>query len=189
MLNKSLIVGALLALLAVQDVAADDAVWAELKQGNRVAFIRHAQTVSGIGDPEGFVIGDCATQRNLSEGGRADAKAIGEAFRRRGIPVAQVLSSRWCRCLDTARLAFSTVKPVVMLDSMFNDRVKPDEEKRLELHAYMDKWKAPGNLVLVTHAQNIQRMTGVSPGSGEIIVTRYEAGRFQVTGRIAPGGK
>lgn len=183
--------GFLLALLGAMALsggaagnAGDDAAWSALKSGRHVVFIRHAATEPGIGDPEGFRLGDCSTQRNLSARGRADAKALGQAFRDRGIPVAEVLSSRWCRCLETAALAFGKGEPAAMLDSMFNDRRKPAEEKERVLRAYLARPAPPGNVVLVTHAQNIQALTGISPNTSELIVTVHENGRFTVVGRI-----
>lgn len=170
--------------------ADDESVWSALRSGRHVVLIRHAITEPGIGDPPGFRIGDCGTQRNLSEQGRKDAARIGEAFRRREIPVSEVLSSRWCRCLDTARLAFGRATPVPMLDSMFNDKEKPAEEKIREVFEYVARRPETGNLVLVTHNQNIQALTGVSPASGEmVVVTPEQKGKFRVIGRIAsPGG-
>lgn len=166
--------------------ASDEPVWSVLKEGGNVVFIRHAQTEPGIGDPPDFKVTDCATQRNLSNEGRADAKVIGQAFRSRQVVISEVLSSRWCRCLDTARIAFGKVTPSLMLDSMFNDPVKPDAEKVAELQTFLNGHNAPGNLVFVTHAQNIERLTGVSPRSGEVVVTKYSAGRYLVLGRITP---
>lgn len=191
-LLRFLLLIVVLALSLAGNASADESAWSALRSGDRVVFIRHAVTDSGVGDPEGFRLGDCGTQRNLSAQGRADAKNIGEAFRSRNIPVADVLSSRWCRCLDTANLAFGKVQPAAMLDSMFNDSARPAAEKIREVHAFMARRSAAGNLILVTHAQNIQALTGVSPASGEIVVTTPEAGKdgkFKVLGRIAIAGR
>jgi broad specificity phosphatase PhoE len=163
---------------------ADEAVWSALESGRHVVLIRHAITESGIGDPPGFVIGDCSTQRNLSAQGRSDAKRIGEAFRSRNIPISDVFSSRWCRCLDTANLAFGKAAPAPMLDSMFNDREKPAEEKVREVLAVVRRRAPSGNLVLVTHNQNIQALTGVSVGSGEMVVVTPDNGKLRVIGRL-----
>jgi phosphohistidine phosphatase SixA len=179
----------LLCTLCMQASAAgDDTFWPLLRQGGNIVLMRHAQTVPGVGDPPGFVIGDCRTQRTLSEEGRADAARIGEDFRKRGIPVAEVLSSRWCRCVDTAKLAFGKVRTATMLDSMFNDRERGDEEKLRELYAYLARRPATaGNLVLVTHAQNISALTGESVASGEMLVVRLEGPRkLTVMGRATP---
>jgi broad specificity phosphatase PhoE len=166
------------------DNSADEAVWSALKSGHHVVLIRHAITEPGIGDPPGFVHGKCSTQRNLSAQGRLDAKRIGEAFRSRNIPISDVLSSRWCRCLDTASLAFGKATPSPMLDSMFNDREKPADEKVREVFAAVNRRPSSGNLVLVTHNQNIQALTGVSPASGEMVVVTLENGKFRVIGRL-----
>jgi hypothetical protein len=85
---------------------ADDAVWTTLRDTAAVLIVRHAQTEPGIGDPPGFRLHDCGTQRNLSPAGRAQATAMGRRLAERGIRVSRVESSRWCRCIDTARLAF-----------------------------------------------------------------------------------
>lgn len=168
------------------DQSSEQAAWAALRSGGHIVLIRHAITEPGVGDPPGFTIGNCSTQRNLSAQGRIDATRIGEAFRSRRIAVSEVLSSRWCRCIDTAMLAFGKAKPVPMLDSMFNDREKPADEKIREVFAWVEKNPAPGNLVLVTHNQNIQALTGVSPASGDmIVVTPDQPGKFRVIGRIA----
>jgi broad specificity phosphatase PhoE len=166
------------------DNSADEAVWSALKSGHPVVLIRHAITEPGIGDPPGFVHGKCSTQRNLSAQGRLDAKRIGAAFRSRNIPISDVLSSRWCRCLDTASLAFGKATPSPMLDSMFNDREKPADEKVREVFAAVNRRPSSGNLVLVTHNQNIQALTGVSPASGEMVVVTPENGKFRVIGRL-----
>lgn len=183
----------LLVLLAPWCTAArldnKDAAWAALRAGGHVVLIRHAVTEPGIGDPPEFRVGECGTQRNLSAQGRKDAVRIGEEFRSRGIAVSEILSSRWCRCIDTATLAFGKATPAPMLDSMFNDREKPAEEKVREVFDYVARWPATGNLVLVTHNRNIQALTDVSPASGEMVVVRLsEPGKFTVVGRIPATG-
>lgn len=169
----------LLCVACLQASAADnEQFWSLLKQGGHIVLIRHAQTVAGVGDPPGFVLGDCRTQRNLSDEGRADAARIGAEFRRHGIPVAEVLSSRWCRCVDTAKIAFGKVRTASMLDSMFNDRERSSEDKLRELYAFLARRPAAaGNLVLVTHAQNISALTGESAASGEMLVVRLDGPR------------
>jgi phosphohistidine phosphatase SixA len=179
---------ALLVLLQQAAVAADnaveDAIWSALKSGRYVVLIRHAVTEPGVGDPPGFTHGQCSTQRNLSEQGRIDARRIGAAFQARDIPVAGVLSSRWCRCLDTAKLAFGKVTPTSMLDSMFNDPDKPAAEKIREVFAAAARRSTAGNLVMVTHNQNIHALTGVSTMSGEMVVVLPENGKFKIIGQL-----
>lgn len=178
-----------LCLPAIQASAAgDDAFWSQLRQGGNIVLLRHAQTVPGIGDPPGYTLGDCASQRNLSAAGRADAARIGAQFRRRGIAVDEVLSSRWCRCVDTAKIAFGKVRTASMLDSMFHDTRRSDADKLRELDAHLARRPANGaNLVLVTHAQNISILTGESAVSGEMLVVRRTGpGQLQVLQRARP---
>ena len=94
-----------LMLLTSASAHADEAAaWAALGEGGRIILMRHAATVPGTGDPPGFRLGDCATQRLLSDAGREQAKAIGAALRERGVSADRVLSSAWCRSVDTAEL-------------------------------------------------------------------------------------
>ena len=99
-----LVVG--LTLMPAATVGASEHLWTHLKAGGQVVLIRHAITTPGVGDPPGMRLDDCSSQRNLTDEGRRDARRLGEAFRARGLPVDRVLSSPWCRCLETARLAF-----------------------------------------------------------------------------------
>lgn len=171
------------------------ALWRLLQDGGFVVLLRHAATVPGIGDPPGFKLGQCATQRNLSVSGRKDAEQIGEAFRRHAVPVAAVLSSRWCRCTDTARLAFGRVEPVDMLDSLFTDDAPARQRKLDATRAYLASYKNAGNLVLVTHDVNIRALVGEYASQGEMIVAQAQpdgtlkfVGRLpDVTGSTAPG--
>jgi len=175
---------AFLALVLAAPVSARadaGAAWAALAAGGHTLVLRHAATDAGIGDPPGFRLGDCATQRNLSADGRAQAQAIGERIASRGVAIGAVLSSRWCRCLDTARLAFGGVESWAPLDSFFGDRAEEPGRTR-ELLERAKRWQGPGTLVLVTHQTNIAAATGESPAMGEGVVIDL-AGR--VVGRIA----
>ena len=177
-----------LVLLGLPDAAGanQQVLWDLLKEGGQVAVIRHASTVPGFGDPPGFRVDDCATQRNLSEAGREESRRIGSAFRVRGVPVEKVLSSRWCRCLDTARLAFGTAEPWAALDSFFDDRSREPEQTR-QVRELIGKRPLSGNLVLVTHQVNITALTGIFPGQGEmVILTPLGDGKFRVAGRLRP---
>jgi phosphohistidine phosphatase SixA len=166
--------------------AGSEALWALLRSGGQVVVIRHASTDPGVGDPQGFRLDDCGTQRNLSPAGREEARRIGEAFRRRDIPIVRVLSSRWCRCLETARLAFGTGEAWPPLDSFFSDRRRESEQTKA-VRALVGDPPARGNLILVTHQVNISGLTGISLASGEmIILTPTGSGSFQVRGRLAP---
>jgi broad specificity phosphatase PhoE len=157
-----------------------------LRSGGHVILMRHAVTVSGIGDPAGFELGQCATQRNLSAAGRTDATKIGERFRQERIPVAAVLSSRWCRCLDTARLAFGRVEPAPMLDSMFLDEADAGQRKLLDVRAYLKSSRGAGNIVMVTHDVNIQALVGGRMSPGEMAVAAVEpSGALRMIGSLS----
>jgi len=149
-------------------------------------MLRHASTEPGLGDPPGFRLDDCATQRNLSEAGRAEARRIGAAFVRRAVPVARVLSSRWCRCVETARLAFGRVEAWSPLDSFFDDRSREPQQTRAVRTLIAEPFTG-GNLILVTHQVNITALTGIVPGTGEMVVLSPEpGGRFTIVGRLGP---
>ncbi|MCL7941638.1 histidine phosphatase family protein [Halomonas sp. ATCH28] len=173
-------------LLAAQAMAGTDdeaAAWRALAQGGHVALVRHA-LAPGIGDPPGFVLDDCTTQRNLSADGRAQARAIGERFCERGITVAAVHASRWCRALETAELlGLGEVIPTPALDSFFRDRGEADGRTRAA-RALIRDWGGEGALVLVTHQVNITALVGGGVGSGEIVVARPGAEGLDVVGRI-----
>lgn len=165
--------------------AAEEASWDLLRDGGHVALIRHARA-PGVGDPPGFRIEDCATQRNLSPEGRAQAVALGEAFRRHGVAVDRVLSSRWCRSLETAQLAFGTVEPFEPLDSFFQNRAVA-EAQTAAVRALIRDWPMDGGtLVLVTHQVNITALTEIFPAEGEVVVLRAgDDDGIEVVGRIA----
>jgi phosphohistidine phosphatase SixA len=181
MLAESL---ALLVPMPVLSQASEDAGWALLKRGGIVVF-RHAEA-PGTGDPAGMKIGDCATQRNLDEAGRAQARRIGEAFRSRGIAVGKVLASQWCRTEETAELAFpGQVTAEAAFNSFFGDR-SDEPAQTAAARKIFDDWNGPGVLVIVTHQVNITALTGVSPASGEGIVIERADSEWRVADRIRP---
>ena len=158
-------------LLATPGPAAADPerAWAALVKGGHVALIRHGNAPPGYGgDPPGFKIEDCATQRNLDELGREQARAVGEAFRTHGVRVDRVVSSPWCRCLDSARLM--ALGPVESAWSLVPDRQGADSVRLRELKALVSAWRGPGTLVLVTHALTVRPLTGFLPGQAETVV-------------------
>jgi len=166
--------------------AASEALWDLLKGGGQVVLLRHTMTTPGVGDPPGFRLDDCASQRNLSTQGQEDARRIGAAFRARAVPVGRVLSSRFCRCLETARLAFGRVETHPPLDNPFHDRSR-EPERAAAIRALAGERPADGNLILVTHGVNIQAALGVHPAQGEmVVVTPRSHGAFEVRGRIPP---
>ena len=175
----------LLTLLSLPSPAlADEALWSLLKKGGQVVLMRHAVTTPGIGDPPGFRLDDCSTQRNLSDEGRRDAQRVGAAFGARSILVESVYSSPWCRCVETANLAFGKSAISTALSNLFthpDNRGKQIQEMRDLISA-----RAPNNRVLVSHGATIQALTGVSLGTAEmLVVTPQSSGRFVVNGRLS----
>src|SRR5262249_51555514 len=174
-------------LLPLPAPAADDeAVRPRLRSGGHVIFMRHAITTPGVGDPAGFRLDDCSTQRNLTDAGRDDARRVGAAFRSRGIPVGRVLSSPWCRCLETSRLAFGSAETWTPLSNLFDNRAREAEQMR-ELREIAGRRPSGGNVVLITHGSVVQPLTGIQPAPAELVVlTPDGSGRFRVTGRLTP---
>ena len=147
------------------------ASWDPAKEGDKIILIRHSKA-PGVGDPPGFKIKDCKTQRNLSKKGINQSKKIGKLFKINQIKIDQVLSSQWCRCKDTAKYAFKNYKEFSALNSTFQAPYDKNAKKQIkELKKYIQKWNGNGsNLVLVTHYVIITAITDVAPRSGEIVI-------------------
>jgi phosphohistidine phosphatase SixA len=171
------------ALAVARPVRADEAAWQALRSGGHALLLRHA-LAPGTGDPPNFVLGDCATQRNLSAGGREQARRLGAAIREAGVQVDEVLSSRWCRALETARLMdLGPVVPFPPIDSFFQDRGEGPAQTR-ETEARLARLGSR-TAVLVTHQVNITALTGIVPRSGEGIVVKPSANGLTVVGRLS----
>ncbi len=185
--DRARIVGflALLSCLAPGPLAADDTdLWGALQTPGHVALLRHA-IAPGTGDPANLVIGDCSTQRNLSEDGRDQATRIGESFRANGIATARVYSSQWCRCRETAEhLGLGPVQELATLNSFFRRPEVGDAQTR-DLRQWLAGRALDAPLVLVTHQVNITALTGVYPASGELVIIRRTGdGEIVVVGSI-----
>ena len=148
-----------------------ETIWTEARKGDNVILIRHALAPGG-GDPDGFNINDCKTQRNLNEVGVNQSKKIGKIFRDNKIPIDIVLSSEWCRCKDTAFYAFGRFKEFSALNSTFSNPYIKNETKQIkEIKKYLKNWDGKGkNLILVTHYSIITAITDAVPGSGAIVI-------------------
>ena len=160
----------LIAINPLEAAADEGEAWSALRRGGFVALMRHADAPGGAGDPPGFKLEDCATQRNLSDKGRADARAMGARLKAEGIVIGRLLSSPWCRCLDTARLL--ETGPVEVEPTFSNAFVLRDRRRALtdEARAIVASWAGPGTLLVVTHGANIQALTGYSPAPSELVV-------------------
>lgn len=174
-------------LFAIAPAVADEASWKDLVEPGAMVLFRHANA-PGTGDPAGFVLDDCATQRNLDERGIAQARAIGAAFRQRGIAVGQVLSSQWCRARDTAELAFPGQVRIEPAFNSFFSNWAAEPVATAEARRVLSSWKGAGVLVVVTHQVNITALTGVVPSSGEGVVVGMRNGALTVLGRLPPPG-
>ncbi|MGL5001787.1 MAG: histidine phosphatase family protein [Casimicrobium sp.] len=154
-----------------------------LRGGGHVLLLRHAQTVPGVGDPPEFKLNDCATQRNLSPEGRAQAKRIGEALKAERVVFARTLTSQWCRCRDTATLISDNVADFPAINSFFNERGTEPRQSR-EVRAKLKTVPRSESWLLVTHQVNITSLTGANPAMGEGIVVRVTDGQWQVLGTL-----
>ena len=161
----------LLLFLLSNEVYANDNLISSLQEGKKIVFIRHA-LAPGNGDPENFILEDCSTQRNLNERGREQSKNIGNFFRNKNISVDKVLSSEWCRCKDTARLAFDNFETFDALNSFYDERFAMNRSNQLKnLKVFINKWNSDSNLVIVTHYVVISALLNRGTSSGEMIVT------------------
>ncbi len=169
--------------LGVCPARASEEGWAALKVGQAFVLMRHAIAPGG-GDPAGFKLGDCSTQRNLSDEGRAQARKAGELLREKGIAQAAVYSSRWCRALETARLlGFGAVEELPLLDSFFG---KPElgPQRRAAFMEWLGDGQFDQPVILVTHQVSISAFTGVVPASGEMVIARKNGDGVEVLGRV-----
>ena len=161
----------ILSLFSIHSLSSEQN-WKSIQEGNKIILIRHSLAPGG-GDPIGFKINDCKTQRNLNRAGISQSKKIGKLFKKNKVPIDQILSSQWCRCKDTAKYAFGDYKEFTALNSTFQFPYNRNEAKQLkELYSFVKKWNGKGkNLVLVTHFSIITAITNAVPSSGEIVIT------------------
>jgi phosphohistidine phosphatase SixA len=175
---------ALLSLLVFVPAEATEAGWALLREGEQVVLLRHA-FAPGAAEPARFKIEDCGTQRNLSDRGQQQARKIGALFLARAAPTERVLSSRYCRALETGSIAFrdGEVEPFEALDLLSTDEKTAAAQNKAvidEIRAY----SGSGNLILITHQENIKALTDVSAREGEAIIVRPTEQGLHVLGRV-----
>ena len=143
----------------------------QLEEGGKLIFIRHAYAPGG-GDPDNFNLNDCSTQRNLNEEGRDQAKYIGEFFKKNKIKIDKVLSSEWCRCKETAKIAFKNFSTNNFLNSFYSSKYAKNKDKQIKaLNDYIRKFQSDKNLILITHYVLISEVLNYAPSSGEIVVS------------------
>ena len=142
-----------------------------LKVGGKLIFIRHAYAPGG-GDPENFNIYDCSTQRNLSESGRIQSRKIGNFFKENKIKIENVYSSEWCRCKETASLAFKNFKTKSFLNSFFSSKFAQNKNSQMrDFQKFLLNWDEKTNLVFVTHYVVISEILDYPSSSGEIVIS------------------
>ena len=153
----------------------------QLEDGGKLIFIRHAYA-PGNGDPNNFNLNDCSTQRNLSKEGRKQAQLIGVFFKENKIQIDKVLSSEWCRCKETAEIAFEDFSTISFLNSFYSSKFAKNKTRQVEeFNKYIKKFKSKKNLILVTHYVFISEILNYSPSSGEIVVSDKN---FNIIGSI-----
>ena len=166
--------------------SAEEVLWTKLMNADEetyVVLLRHA-IAPGTGDPANFQLDDCSTQRNLSEAGRQQARDIGKAFRDRNIPVTEVLSSQWCRCLETAELMdIAPVEPFPPLNSFFRDR-STAETQTAQVKDYIAASEGSGVIIMVTHQVNITALSDIFPPSGSAVVIQPRKDQLEVIGQL-----
>lgn len=158
-----------------------------LDEGGYIVMLRHA-LAPGVGDPVNFRLDDCATQRNLSEEGRAQARRLGDRLRAHGIEQAEVYSSQWCRCLETAQLL--DVGPVEELPALNSFFSRPAEREPIlkALRAFLAGLPDDGPpVILLTHQVTISAIAGQGTASGEAVVMKADgSAQPPVVGAIGP---
>lgn len=179
------VLGAFLCL--PQAVAASDEAWKIWQSDGVHALMRHA-IAPGTGDPANFTLGDCTTQRNLDDTGRQQARETGDRIREMGIELTSILTSQWCRCVDTARLLdLGPVTEEPALNSFFRNR-STEAAQTAEIKAKLASLPGDEKLLLVTHQVNITALTDIFPRSGEIILFRMsdDGTELDVLSRLMP---
>lgn len=182
------VLGAGLAFASLRSWAAQDAnAETLLRKGGVVAAFRHS-LAPGTFDPPGFRLGDCSTQRNLSEEGRAQARSVGAWFQQRNLQPSKVLSSPWCRCVDSATLAFG---PPEVWAALGSPRGSPETTSAAHLHelraALAVASSRPGRFeVWFTHMFVLSDLANANTSSGEALILQASpSGKAEVLARLA----
>ena len=161
----------ILNLFISNTVIADQSVIKELQKGGKIVFIRHS-LAPGNGDPDNIDLKKCNTQRNLNQQGIEQSKKIGILFSDNNIQIDKVLSSEWCRCKDTAQLAFQIFETFNALNSFYDPRFEKNKTRQVKnLKNFINSWNSNKNLILVTHFVVISELLDIGVSSGEIVVS------------------
>lgn len=147
--------------------------WRLAQQGGNIIFVRHTRTHPGFGDPTGFRLNDCATQRTLNDQGRSEARQMGRQFKQANLKLDRILSSAWCRCSETADLAFGRHQVWEPINSFFHDRSRGPTQTQALLKGAAQQPQGE-NWILVTHRSNILLATGQNTSMGDVLLTRFD---------------
>ncbi len=172
-----------IALITASAASATEAGWALLRTGGQVVLLRHAYA-PGMGDPANFDIDDCSTQRNMSDRGESQARRIGALFGARGAPIERVETSRFCRCRDTAQIAFRDEE---VIDNELLDWFPDDDGNaaRMErLQEEINNYTGSRNLIMVTQEPVIRALVGAGAREGEAVIVWRGSDGLGVAGRI-----
>lgn len=183
-MHRFLFVFCFLAGFATLNASATEAGWALLRNGGQIVLLVHANA-PGTGEPANFDIENCRTQRNLSDRGRQQARRMGALFAARAAPVGQVLASRYCRTLETARLAFDDDEPEPWeaLDPVPDDEAAAKRQVEAIAERIRD-YSGSGNFILVTHAAVVTAVTGARAREGEAVIVAPTDDGIHTIGRI-----
>ncbi|BCH24418.1 phosphoglycerate mutase [Mesorhizobium sp. L-8-10] len=178
------VAAALILLVLATAAEATEAGWALLRDGGHVVLLRHAMT-AGSADPAKVDLDDCRSQRNLSERGRQQARKMGALFAARAAGIELALASRYCRTMETARLAFGErpTEAFEALDVPSSDPTEAEAQKAAVMKE-ISGFRGSGNMVMVTHLENITALTGQSAREGEALIVRPDGETLHVLGRI-----
>lgn len=182
---RRLAIAALLIMPIVTPAKADEALWAALKQGGKVVLMRHADVDRSKGHGTRHVPGDCSQEFNLSQAGRAQAKKVGESFRKHGIAIGDVFASHYCRTMDTAKFAFGKAKASEALRLL--EALPPAQADLVTAQAMklIGEYKGKGNLVLVTHEPNVVALAFETVESGGMFILAPKgADQFDALGKL-----
>lgn len=163
-----------------------DAAIKALETDGRVILMRHTQTTPGVGDPDGFKLEECATQRNLNDEGIEQARRFGRALKAAGIRIARVLVSEWCRADDTARYVLEAAGQAETprtrfwpLNNVWDDNSRVNQQTA-KTRAEIANWRGPGALLMVSHGVTIRPVVGQSTSQGGFFVLAPSDDTFKI---------
>ncbi len=183
---RTVFISFLMSMSSLSVAASEKALHEVLASPHHLLMMRHADA-PGYSDPAGFDLNNCASQRNLGANGKKQAAGIGAWLKTQGIPQAKVLSSPWCRCMETAKLLnVGDVQSENSLGSFFENRADGKEQTLLLEKKIKQEISKPNRrpLILVTHQVNIQAYTGETVSSGQMVLVKVNANGQYISHRL-----